>query len=109
MTTEPAHSTNTSIPAPRGEIVLYQPDSTTRLEVRLDEETVWLTQAQIVDLLHSSKANISENIKSIYQQEELDSTTTVRDFRTVWKEGNRMVARKQTYYNLDVIKSLSCA
>ena len=54
------------------EIVIYQPDDTIRLEVRMDDETVWLTQAQMVTLFQSSKANISEHIKSIYNQKELD-------------------------------------
>lgn len=100
------HSKNTDTRTLQGEIVLYQPDEMTRLEVRLDEETVWLTQAQIVDLFHSSKANISEHIKTIYLQEELEPSTTVRDFRTVRKEGNRMVSRNLTYYNLDAIISI---
>ena len=54
----------------RGEIILYQPDSEVRLEVRLEDETVWLTQAQIVELFQSSKANISEHIKNIYESKE---------------------------------------
>lgn len=91
---------------PQGEIVLYQPDATTRLEVRLEEDTVWLTQTQIVDLFQSSKGNISEHIKNIYAQKELEPQATVRDFRTVRKEGNRMVSRNLTYYNLDAIISI---
>lgn len=75
--------------ANQGEIILYQPDSEVKLEVRLEEETVWLTQAQIVELFHSSKANISEHIKNIYEQEELDESATVRDFRTVRQEEPR--------------------
>ena len=67
----------------QGEIILYQPDNEVKLEVRLEEETVWLTQAQIVELFQSSKANISEHIKNIYEQEELEESATVRDFRTV--------------------------
>lgn len=67
----------------QGEIILYQPDDEVKLEVRLEEETVWLTQAQIVELFQSSKANISEHIKNIYEQEELVESATVRDFRTV--------------------------
>ena len=54
----------------QGEIILYQPDNEVKLEVRLEEDTVWLTQAQIVELFQSSKANISEHIKNIYEQEE---------------------------------------
>ena len=90
----------------RGEIILYQPDSEVRLEVRLENETVWLTQAQIVELFQSSKANISEHIKNIYGQEELDESSTVRDFRTVRQEGRRYVERVLTYYNLDAIISI---
>ena len=72
-----------------GEVVLYNPDDTIRLEVRMNDETVWLSQAQMVELFQSSKANISEHIKSIYQQQELERNSTVRFFRTVQKEGDR--------------------
>lgn len=89
-----------------GEIVLYQPDETVRLEVHLEGETVWLTQAQIIELFQSSKANISEHISNIYKQGELAYEATVRNFRTVQKEGNRMVNRVRTYYNLDAIISI---
>mgnify|MGYP001603351091 CR=1 FL=1 len=58
----------------QGEIILYQPDETIKLEVRMEDETVWLTQAQIVELFQSSKANISEHIKNIYEQEELEES-----------------------------------
>ena len=88
------------------QIVLYQPDESIRLEVKLEEETVWLTQAQMVDLFGSSKANVSEHIANIYQQGELDQDATVRKFRTVRKEGNRMVTRTLDYYNLDMIISV---
>lgn len=90
----------------QGEIILYQPDSEVKFEVRLEEETVWLTQAQIVELFQSSKANISEHIKNIYEQEELEESATVRDFRTVRQEGKRQVVRNLTYYNLDAIISI---
>lgn len=89
-----------------GEIILYQPDETVKLEVRLEDETVWLTQAQIVELFQSSKANISGHIKNIYEQQKLGENTTVRDFRTVRLEGKRQVVRKLTYYNLDAIISI---
>lgn len=90
----------------QGEIILYQPDETIKLEVRMENETVWLTQAQIVELFQSSKANISEHIKNIYEQEELEESSTVRDFRTVRQEGKRHVVRNLTYYNLDAIISI---
>lgn len=89
-----------------GEIILYQPDNEVKLEVRLAEDTVWLTQAQIVELFQSSKANISEHIKNIYGQEELDESATVRKFRTVRQESKRQIARILTYYNLDAIISI---
>ena len=85
---------------------MYQPDNEIKLEVRLEDETVWLTQAQIVELFQSSKANISEHIKNIYEQGELEASSTVRDFRTVRQEGGRQVARIITYYNLDAIISI---
>lgn len=91
---------------PQGEIILYQPDETFCLEVHLEEETVWLTQKQIIELFQSSKANISEHIKNIYEQGELVYSATVRNFRTVQKEGSRMVSRVRTYYNLDAIISV---
>ena len=89
-----------------GEIVLYQPDETTRLEVRMENDTVWLTQAQIIELFQSSKANISAHIKNIYEQGELVYEATVRNFRTVQLEGGRSVERLLTYYNLDTIISV---
>ncbi|WP_455621635.1 RhuM family protein [Parabacteroides sp.] len=90
----------------QGEIILYQPDEAIKLEVRLENETVWLTQTQIVELFQSSKANISEHIKNIYEQKELEEISTVRDFRTVRLEGKRQVVRNLTYYNLDAIISI---
>ena len=75
----------------KNEIILYQPnDLSTKIEVRVDEETIWLTQAQIVTLFESSKANISEHIKYIFQTGELNKEATVRKIRTVQKEGNRI-------------------
>lgn len=90
------------------QIVLYQPNGTISIEVKLDVEydTVWLTQSQMVELFSSSKANISEHISNIFQQGELTPEATVRKFRTVRKEGNRQVARKIDHYNLDMIISV---
>lgn len=88
----------------QGEIIIYQSDDgDTKIDVRFADETVWLTQTQLVELFQSSKANISEHIKNIYEEGELDETSTVRKFRTVRKEGNRHVSREMTYYNLDMI------
>lgn len=90
----------------KGEIIVYQSESTLQLEVRLEDETVWLTQAQMVELFQSSKANISEHIKNIYESSELYADSTVRKFRTVRLEGGRNVIRNLDYYNLDVIISV---
>lgn len=88
------------------EIVIYRPDSTLSLDVRVEDETVWLSQSQIVELFMSSKANISEHLKHIFASHELDRETTVRNFRTVRIEGNRSVTRTLEFFNLDVIISV---
>ena len=88
------------------EIILYQPDDTLSIDVRVEDESVWLTQAQIVELFTSSKANISEHLKHIFETNELDRDATVRKFRTVRKEGNRNVTRTLEFFNLDVIISI---
>lgn len=90
-----------------GEIIIYQSeDGQTRIDVKFEDETVWLTQAQLVNLYQSSKANVSEHIKNIFEEGELDEGATVRKFRTVQTEGNRRVYRDLVYYNLDMIISL---
>lgn len=90
----------------QGELVIYQTNNDVNIEVILNDDTVWLSQSQIVQLFQSSKANISEHIKSIYHHNELDKDSTVRNFRTVRTEGNREVYRNIAYYNLDVIISV---
>lgn len=89
------------------EIVIYK-DSNNQIElkVQLEGETVWLTQAQMVTLFDSSKANISEHITNIIESGELDEESTVRKFRTVRQEGKRQVNRDLTHYNLDMIISV---
>jgi hypothetical protein len=91
----------------KGEIILYQPDDkSTQLEVRIDEETVWLTQAQMVELFSSTKQNISLHINNIFKEGELIPVSTVKEYLTVQLEGLRRVQRKITFYNLDVIISV---
>lgn len=91
----------------KGDIVIYQTqDGLTKINVKFEDETVWLTQAQLVELYQSSKANISEHIKHIFEEGELTEESTVRKFRTVQIEGEREVSREQTFYNLDMIISL---
>ncbi|MCF8422274.1 MAG: virulence protein RhuM/Fic/DOC family protein, partial [Chitinophagaceae bacterium] len=76
------------------------------VEVKFEEDTVWLTQAQIIKLFNGSKSNISEHIKYIFESEELAENSTVRNFRTVQMEGKRAVNRDIIHYNLDVIISV---
>nr|WP_275067099.1 virulence RhuM family protein [Leptospira bandrabouensis] len=72
----------------------------------MEDETVWLTQAQICELFQKSKSTISEHIKNVFEEGELDRDATVRNFRTVQNEGNRQVERELEYFNLDVIISV---
>lgn len=91
----------------QGEIIIYQSaDGKNKLDVKLENETVWLSQSQLVDLYQTSKSNISEHIKNIFNEGELTKESTVRKFRTVQNEGNRQVSREVDYYNLDMIISL---
>ncbi|MDE5821787.1 MAG: virulence RhuM family protein [Paramuribaculum sp.] len=88
------------------EIILYQPDDTLALDVRVEDESVWLTQAQMAELFQATKQNISLHIRNIYKEGELDEEATVKEYLTVQKEGNRSVQRNISYYNLDVIISV---
>jgi hypothetical protein len=91
----------------QGDVIIYQAeDGKTKINVRFVDESVWLTQQQLVKLFDSSKANISEHIKNIYEEGELDEESTVRKFRTVQIEGDRKVTRTVTHYNFDMIISL---
>jgi len=91
----------------KGEIIIYQPDDkSTQLEVRIEEETVWLTQGQMMELFNSTKQNISLHINNIFKEGELTSSSTVKEYLTVQIEGKREVKRKITVYNLDIIISV---
>ena len=91
----------------KGDIVIYQSENgDTKIDVRFQDETVWLTQAQMEELFGSSHANVVEHIKNIYAEGELDEESTCRKFRQVRREGNRDVTRDVLYYNLDMIISL---
>ncbi len=95
-----------NLPIAKGEIVLYQPDETIRLEVRLEDETVWLSQAQMTVLFQTTKQNLSLHINNIFKEQELKREATVKKYLTVQAEGERMVQRLVAYYNLDVIISV---
>jgi hypothetical protein len=85
-------------------IIIYQTeDGNTKIETRLEDETVWLTQAQLCELFQKSKATISEHIKNIFDEDELTESSVVRKFRTTAADGK---SYETNYYNLDVIISV---
>ena len=88
-------------------IVIYQTeDGQTQIDVRLENDTVWLTQAQMVELFQTTKQNVSLHVGNVYKEGELEQEATVKEYLTVQNEGNRKVTRKVKYYNLDVIISV---
>ena len=88
-------------------IIIYQSDDgKTKIDVKLENETVWLSQQQMVLLFKTSRTNIVEHINNIYLEGELDKISTCQNFRQVRKEGNREVSREIPFYNLDMIISL---
>ena len=89
------------------EILIYQSENgITKIDVTFMDETVWLSQQQMAELFQTSRTNVVEHIKHIYEEGELDEESTCRKFRQVRKEGNREVARELPFYNLDMIISL---
>lgn len=91
----------------KSNIIIYQSeDGQTHIEVRMDEDTVWLTQQQMSDLYQTSRTNVVEHIKHIYEDGELVEEATCRKIRQVRQEGTRMVEREIPHYNLDMIISL---
>ena len=95
-----------SIGENKGEIVVYQPDDITRLEVRVNEETVWLTQGQMAELFQTSPQNVTIHIRNIYDEGELQKNPTCKEYLQVKQEGSKIVRRRQKIYNLDVIISV---
>ena len=90
-----------------GEVIVYQSsDGLTRVDVRFQDETVWLTQQQMAELFQTSRTNVVEHIRHIYEEGELSEEATCRDFRQVRQEGKREVTRTLPFYNLDMIISL---
>lgn len=90
----------------RAVIIYKSSDGLFQLSVHLENEDVWLTQKQLIELYQTAKSTLSEHIKNIYTDEELTSEATVRKIRTVQNEGNREVMRDLDYYNLDMIIAL---
>ncbi len=94
-----------------GEMIIYQSDEGVRLDVRLENKTVWLNQEQIGALFNKSKATISEHISNIFKEGELDEKVVVRKFRTTTQHGaleGKTQSKEVKYYNLDVIISVGC-
>lgn len=88
-------------------IIIYQTqDGKTKIDVKIDNDSVWLNQAQIAELLQTTKQNVSLHIQNIFDEKELDEMATVKEYLTVQNEGNREVQRKIKHYNLDVIISV---
>lgn len=95
------------VPVTESEILFYQSeDGTSRIEVRLEEGTVWLPQALIAELYQTTKQNISLHIRNIFDEGELQPEATVKEYLTVQQEGPRAVQRKVAYYNLDMILAI---
>ena len=90
----------------QNEIILYEYDDTLQLEVRLENETLWLTQAQISDLFSTDRSSVTKHIQNIYATNELNKESTCAKIAQVQKEGKRHVKRSIIYYNLDMIISL---
>ena len=88
----------------KGEIILYQPDETIRLEVRMGEDTVWLTQLQMAELFNKDRTDIGRHIRNIYKEEELERDITCAKFAHMGTEGDQQY--EYTAYNLDVIISV---
>lgn len=91
----------------KSQIIIYQTESgETKLDVRFQDETVWLTQKLMAELFQTTSQNITIHLKNIFEEGELDEGATCKDFLQVQKEGNRDVKRKQKFYNLDAIISV---
>ena len=100
-------NTDISSRAPGGEVVVYEsPGGEVRVDVRLEDESVWLTQRQMAEVFQTSIDNVSLHLKNIYATDELEEAATTEDFSIVRSEGQRKVRRKIRHYNLDAIISI---
>jgi len=91
----------------KNEIIIYHPDNLTeRIEVKMEDETVWLSQQQMAILFNQTKQNISLHIQNCFKEKELEKNSTVKEYLMVQLEGNRNVKRKIEFYNLDIIISV---
>ena len=103
---KPVQTPQSELP-PQGQLLVYAAeDGKIKIDVRLENETVWLTQQHMAELFQTSKQNISSHLKNIFVDNELAREATVKEFLTVQTEGERTVNRKVEYYNLDAIISV---
>lgn len=94
---------------PDSEILLYtSPDSEVQLDVRMQQDTMWMTQQMMAELFQTTVPNINVHIKNIYKEAELQEEGTIKEFLIVRKEGSRTVLRPVNFYNLDISVILNC-
>lgn len=98
---------STAAEAPGGEVLLYEaPDGQVRVDVRLEQDTVWLTQRQMSEIFETTPENVLMHLKNVFGDGELEEAATAKDFLVVQTEGNRQVRRNLKHYNLDAIISV---
>lgn len=98
---------STAVERPGGEVVVYEaPDGEVRVDVRLEQETVWLSQAQMAGLFERERSVITKHLRNVYREGELESAATCAKFAQVQTEGSRTVTREVEYYNLDAVLSV---
>ena len=91
----------------KGQFLVYTAeDGRAKIDVRLENETVWLTQQHMADLFQTTKQNVSLHLRTIFAEHELDREATVKEYLTVQREGERSVQRRVEFYNLDAIISV---
>jgi len=91
----------------KSELIIYQSDDgRTRIETRLEDETVWLTQVDLAELFQTTRQNIGQHIQNVFDEGEVDAASTIKKFFIVQTEGERQVQRGIDHYNLDVILSV---
>ncbi len=96
-----------SSPPAKGQFLVYSAeDGRTKIDVRLENETVWLTQQHMADLFQTTKQNVSLHLQNIFAERELDRAATIKESLTVQQEGGRSVQRRVEFYNLDAIISV---
>ena len=103
MTQDRTKDTEALQNAPQGEIILYQPDETVRLEVRLEDDTVWLTQQQMAELFQTTRNNVTLHIGNIFKEGELEESSVRKESLLTAADGKRY---RTKFYNLDVIISV---